>query len=74
VKAKEASRVQAMVGNPSEKDYKGVVSNHLISNCPVTHPNITNARAIFGPDLPSVRGKTVQQTPAPVVTDYVAVP
>jgi hypothetical protein len=74
IKAKEARRAQAMMGNPSEKDYKGVVSNHLISNFPVTHTNITNTRAIFGPDLLSVQGKTVRWTPAPVVTDYVEVP
>ncbi len=40
----------------------------------MTHTDITNARAIFGPDLSSVRGKTVRQASAPVVTDYVAVP
>ncbi len=74
IKAKEARRARAMMGNPSEKDYKGVVSNHLISNCPVTHTNITNSHAIFGPDLPSMQGKTVRQTPVPVVTDYVEVP
>ncbi len=32
------------------------------------------AHKIFGPDLASIRGKTVQRTPAPVVADYVAVP
>ena len=35
--------------------------------------SITNTKAIFGPDLPSVRGKTVRRKPAPVVADYVAV-
>jgi hypothetical protein len=74
LKAKQARRAQVMMGNPSKKDYKGGVNNHLISNCPVTHTDITNAQAIFGPDLPSVRGKTVQWAPASVVTDYVAVP
>ena len=34
--AKEARRAQAMMGNPSEKDYKGMVSNNLIANCPIT--------------------------------------
>ena len=63
-----------MMGNPSERDYKGMVSNNIIPNCPVTSADISNARAIFGPDLPSVRGKTVQRAPAPVVGDYVAVP
>jgi hypothetical protein len=32
LKAKEARRAQAMMGNPSEKDYKGMVSNKLIPN------------------------------------------
>ena len=74
LKAKEARRAQAMMVNPSEKDYKTIVSNNLIPECPITPTDITNARAIFGPDLPSVRGKTVRTRPAPVVGDYVAVP
>ena len=71
---KEVHRAQAMMGNPSEKDCKTMVSNNLIPECPITSTDITNARAIFGPDLPSVRGKTVRTTPALVVADYVAVP
>ena len=74
LQVKEARRVQAMMGNPSKKDYKTMVSNNLIPECPITSTDITNVRAIFGPDLPSVRGKTVRTTPAPVVADYVAVP
>ena len=74
LKAKEARRAQAMMGNPSEKDYKTMVSNNLIPECPVTTSDITNARAIFGPDIPSVRGKTVRTSPATVVGEYVAVP
>ena len=74
LKAKEARQAEAMMGNPSEKDYKGMVSNKLIPNCPVTSRDISNARQIFGPDLPSVWGKTVWGTPEPVVADYVAVP
>ena len=74
LKAKEAHQAQAMLGNPSKAYYKGMVSHYLIPNCPVTSSDITNARAIFGPDLPSVQGKTVRRKPAPVVADYVAVP
>ena len=58
--AKEACRAQAMMGNPSEKDYKGMVSNNLIANCPITSRDVSNARTNFGPDLASIRGKTVQ--------------
>jgi hypothetical protein len=59
LKANEACRAQGMIGNPSEKDYKGMVSGNLITNCPITTTDISNACAMFGPDLASIRGKTV---------------
>jgi hypothetical protein len=74
LKAKEAHRGQAMIGNPSKGDYRGLVSSNMISNCPIAPTNITNVRAIFGPDLASVRGKMARRNPAPVVADHVAVP
>jgi hypothetical protein len=74
LKAKEARQGQALIGNPSKKDYRNMVCNNLIGNCPFLISEVTNARAIFGLDLASVRGKTVRRTPAPVVADYVAVP
>ncbi len=74
LRAKEACRGQAVLGNPSKKDYQGMVSSNMITNCPISTSDVTNARAIFGPDLASVRGKTVRPTPAPVVGEYVAVP
>jgi hypothetical protein len=37
-----------MLGNPSEKDFKGMVSINIIPNCPITHSNVTNAQKIFG--------------------------
>jgi hypothetical protein len=63
-----------MIGNPSKKDYKGMVSGNLITNCPITTSNISNTRVMLGPDLGSIKGKTVRRTPAPMVADYVAVP
>ncbi len=63
MQAKEARRAQAMMGIPSEKVYKGMVSNNLIANCPITSKDVSNARTIFRPDLTSIRGKTVQQAP-----------
>ncbi len=46
----------------------------MIKNCPVSAGVITNVRAIFGPNLATVRGKIVQQMPEHVVGDYVSVP
>jgi hypothetical protein len=74
LKAKETRRVQKMLRNLSKKDSQGMVSSNLIANCPFSSSDVTNARAIFGPDLARVRGKTVCQTPSPVVGDYVAMP
>ncbi len=46
----------------------------MIENCPISTSDVSNARAIFGPDLASVRGRTVRRMPAPVVAEYVSVP
>ena len=63
-----------MIGNPSKRDFKNMVRGNLINNCPGTSDDITNARAIFSPDLANLRGKTIWQMPALVVGDYVSVP
>jgi hypothetical protein len=74
LQAKKARRAQAMIGSPSGKDYKEMVSSNIIKNCPITVSDMTNARNIFGPDFASIQEKVVQRTPAPVVADNVAGP
>ncbi len=59
IKATEARQAQALMRKTSKKDFKGMVSNRLIPNCPVTYADITNSQKIFGLDLASIRGKTV---------------
>jgi hypothetical protein len=54
LKAKEECRGQALIGNPSEKDYRNIVSSNMMANCPFSKSDVTNVRAIFGPDLASV--------------------
>jgi hypothetical protein len=63
-----------LIGNPSESDFRGMVRGNMIRNCPITSDDVTNVRAIFRPDLASIRGETVRRTPAPVVVDYSEVP
>ena len=57
--AKAARKLQGMIGSPSEKYYGGMASSNIIKNCPIDSTDVSNARAIFGPDLASVIGKTV---------------
>ncbi len=59
MQAKQARKAKAMIGNPSKKYLRGMVSNHLVANCPITHDDIINARQIFSPDLASIWGKFV---------------
>jgi hypothetical protein len=60
LRAKEARRGQALLGNPSKKDYQSMVGSNMIENCPISTSDVSNAHVIFGPDLASVRGKTVR--------------
>ncbi len=66
LQTKKACCAQAMIGNPIKKDYRGMISSNLITNCSISLSNVTNAQAIFVPDLASLQGKTVWCIPLPV--------
>jgi hypothetical protein len=72
-RARRARKALALVGYPSQKDFKHMVSSNMITNCPVTSTDVDNANTLFGPDLATLKGKTFRITPPPVVTDYVQI-
>ena len=45
----------------------------MINNLPVTFPNIHNTNKIFGPDVPSMKVKSVRRRPEAVVSNYVEI-
>ena len=71
---KQTRRDLAMVGYPSYKDFNNMVRAGMIPNRPVTLEEIKNVHAIFGPDVPSLKGKTVRLKPKPVVSNCVNTP
>jgi hypothetical protein len=73
-KAKEAQRLQGMVGNPTDKEFKGMVRERLITDCPVTVQDVENANHIFGPDLANLKGKMIRTKPEHVRIEYVQIP
>jgi hypothetical protein len=73
-KAKQARRAIGMLGYPSEKDFRKMVSSNMITNCPVTPTDTSAANKIFGPNVASIKGKTVRVTQEPVLTSYVKLP
>jgi len=56
-----ARNIQKMVGRPTSKEFMQIVEKNLIPNCPVTREDIMNAEKIFGPDVGSLKGKTVRR-------------
>jgi hypothetical protein len=72
--AQKACEAQTMLGNPTNRNFLGVVCGGMISNCPVTANAVKNAHQIFGPDLAGIRGRTVRRPPESVTTDYVQIP
>ena len=63
-----------MIGNPTDTEFKGMVREKLITNCPVTVQDVENANRIFGPDLANLRGKTIRTKPEHVRIEYVQIP
>jgi len=54
-----ARNIQKLIGRPSTHDYLRIVDNNLLPNCPFTCRNIVAAEHVFGPDVGSLKGKTV---------------
>ena len=50
---------------PSDADFDGMVRGHMLRDCAITTRDITNAKAIFGPALDAIRGKTTWRSPMP---------
>ena len=58
----------------SKNDYKQLVANNMIRNCPITVKDIDIAEKVYGKSVGALKGKTVRFKPIPVVKDYVEVP
>ena len=71
LRAKKARDLLAMCGYPSIQDCKNAIKNNVIDNCPVTVKDIDIAEDMFGPDVHSLKGKTLKKKPLPVAEDYV---
>jgi hypothetical protein len=66
-KAVLARKLQNIIMRPSARQYGDVIVDYL-RDCPVTKADIRAAEAIFGPNLGSLKGKTVRHP-----TEHVAI-
>jgi hypothetical protein len=58
-----ARKLQCIIGRPSTKEFLRIVDSNLLPNCPISRADILNAEFIFGPDVGSLKGKTVRRSP-----------
>jgi hypothetical protein len=56
-----ACKLQGMIGYPSIKDFLWIMEHNLIPNCPIGRSNILAAKDILGPNVHSLKGKTVRR-------------
>ena len=58
----DKSRVlQAKLGRPSTADFKTYIKNNLLINCDITVDDVSRAEAVYGPQVPMLRGKMVRR-------------
>jgi hypothetical protein len=69
-----ARHLQHIIGRPSTRTFLRIVDNNLLPNCPITRKDILAAEHIFGPDVGSLKGKTVRKASAPVDLRNVDIP
>lgn len=66
MKADEGRKLYRLLGRPSERVSKHMLTHQLIKSTDLTSTDISHATDIYGPDVGCLKGKTVRATPAPV--------
>ena len=61
-RADKARLLQSQLAWPSTSDFKTYVRDNLLLNCPITIEDISRAEAIYGPQVPILRGKKVRRS------------
>ena len=72
--AKRARRLYYIIGCPTVGNFKHIMRQNIIKNCPVTVDDVNIAEKIYGPDIRSLKGKTTRHKPLRVKEDRVEIP
>jgi hypothetical protein len=73
--ADKARQLYKMLGRQSERVFKHMLNHQLIKNTDVTSADVSRATDIYGPDVGSLKGKTVRASPSPVkLPNIIALP
>ena len=72
--ALKAQQLMESMGCPTIADLNAMVQANQIKNNPITLQDIEVMEAIYGPHVPSIKGKMTRSKPPIVKEDYVAIP
>jgi len=72
--ARKARRLYHIMGCPTVQNFKHILRQNIIKNCPVTIEDVNNAEKIFGPDIGTMKGKTTRSQPPAVKKDNIEIP
>ena len=68
-----ACKVQAIFSHSLDAEFKNMVRDKLLENCPIKLEQITNANNIFGPDVARLRVKSTITNPTRVEREYIPI-
>jgi hypothetical protein len=69
-----AQKVQNMIGQPFLSSFLKIVENNLLKNCPISREDVLATEDILGPNLGSLKGKTVWRGGTHVRMEYHGIP
>ena len=71
--AKTARKLYHIIGMPTVENFKALLCMNAIHNCPVMVEDVKITERIFGPDMSSLKGKSMRRKPKPVRKDLVEI-
>ena len=66
-RAKRARQLYHAIGEPSVDNFRHAIRANMIQGCPVTVKDINIAERIFGPGVPTIKGKNTRKPPKAVI-------
>ena len=63
--ANQARELYIKLGRPGQTHFEQLITNNLITNCPVSIDDARRAIEIYGPDIASLKGKTTKTQSLP---------
>jgi hypothetical protein len=69
--SKKARKLYHTLGCPTVVNFKHILRQNLLKNCPINIDDVVNAERIFWPDIGTLKGKSTRKVPVPVKTDEI---